>query len=303
MAEVKYEDRPWKKWYRMLGAPEGLLEAKYSIIETVYNVWTEKVPRDRIALVCDGYEMTGGEFIDKTKRLISLLRGLGLKKGDTVATLMFNGIPIGLCMVGFYLAGIIWQPVSAMQKRPEIERQLRASRAKAIICSDEFLDTVKEMKDRVSLEHIIVSSEKDFTSKQDENVVDPPGAVQFRNLLERHKPAEPVFDWKPDDVAILMFTGGATGLPKGVQMTHGNLVFLKQWMHDSLVASEPLVDAITGHLGMVVSQHIFHVGWGMYIMGLSLGCTVYIVKDPRDSRLIYEYLQKPGVALNLWAPG
>ena len=301
MAELKYEDRPWTKWYSMLGLPEELPEVKYSLIESIYKVWGEKVPRDRIAIVCEGYEMTAEDFIDKTKRFISAMRGLGLGKGDVVATLMPSGIPIGVCMPGIIGAGMTWQPISALQKKPEIYRQLREGRAKTIICSDKFLDTINEIKDKVSLEHIIVSSEKDFTSGQDEKVIDPPGAVQFRNLLERHEPAEPVFDLKTDDTVILIFTGGATGVPKGVQLTLGNINFYERLLVGLM--GEPLLDAITGHAAILSAQHMYHIGLVTYMLGLRLGCTTYIVPDPRDSRKIYEYLQKPGVVLNLSAPG
>ncbi len=300
MGSLQYSDRFWTKWYRMLGMPEELPEPPVSIIEQIYNVWAERVPRDHIAMVCGGYEMTAKEMLDTTLRIISALRAMGVEKGEKVATLIGNGIQLATFMFALQLGGFTWQPISALQKEPEIARQLRESDAKVIICYERLLPMVESVKAESALEHIIVTDERDYTAVQDASVSDPPGAVQLRSLLARHEPGQPDFNRTKDDDAVLIFTGGATGVPKGVQLTLGNINYFEALLGSVL---GPLEDVLVGNIAMVVAQHMFHIGIVIWLLGMRLGCTLYLVHDPRDARTIYNYLTKPGVFFALYAPG
>ena len=300
MEQLTYTDKFWTKWYRMLGMPEELPEPGHSTVQSIYKVWTEKVPPEKTALVCGGYEMTAGEMIDAVKRMTSALINLGMSKGDTVATLMGNGIPVAISILGILCSDMTWQPISTLHKEPEIARQLKASGAKTIICYERFLDMARDLQEKTDIANIIVTSERDFTAVQEGAVEDPPGAHQLRNLLAQSEPVTPPFKAEEDDVQILLFTGGATGVPKGVQLSRRNMDFVNQVMGGLL---GPLEDVLIGSISMVVAQHIFHIGLGILMIGLRLGCTVYLVYDPRDTKTLYHYLTKPGVYFALYAPG
>jgi len=300
MEQLAYSDRFWMKWYRMLGLPEELPEPEYSIAESIYKIWTERVPPDKVALVCGGYEMTAKELIDKTNRMASALKGIGMRKGDVVATLVGNGIPVALSVFGSMCANLTWQSMSTLHKLPEIERQLRESGAKTIICYERFLDRIKSIQEKTAVKNIIVTSERDFTAVQESSVVDPPHAFQLRNLLAENEPTTPVFNWEKDDVMVLFFTGGATGVPKGVQWSMENLSIVDKLIGGML---GPLEEVLIGNISMLVAQHIFHVGLGFLLIGFRLGCTVYLLYDPRDTKTLYQYLTKPGVFMSLFAPG
>jgi len=273
MEQLTYAGRFWTKWYRMLGMPEELPEPESSTLQSVYRVWTEKIPPDKTALVCDGYEMAAGEMMDASMRMTSALTALGMSKGDTVATLAGNGIPLVIGILGTLGADMTWQPISTLHKRPEIERQLRASGAKTVICCERFLDMVKSLRDGTAVSNIIVTSERDFTAVQEGAVEDPPGAYQLRNLLAEAEPVMPAFRCGKDGVQVLLFTGGATGVPKGVQISRSNLDYVNQVIGGVL---GPLEEVLTGNISMVVAQHIFHIGLGILMIGLRLGCSIYI---------------------------
>lgn len=300
MADLNYSDRFWKKWYKMSGLPEELPDPEQWIIEGIFKVWSQKLPQDKVGIVSGGYEMTVGETMDMAKRLVSIFKGLNMQKGGIVATWMGNGIPLAVCPLGIMASNLTWQPISSLQKAPELERQLRESGAKTIICHDTYLEIVESVRKKTALENIIVVSDRDFTAVQDVSVAHPPGAYNLRKLLTEYEPATPVFDWGRDDVAVLLFTGGATGVPKGVQTSMGNCSYYEQLLTGT---TGPLLDILVGNLSMVVAQHIFHVGIITWIIALRLGCTLYVVRDPRDTRSIYQYLTKPGVFFSLFAPG
>jgi len=297
---LNYSDRFWTKWFKILGFPEEVPEECPSIMKSIYEVWTEKVPPDRIALVCGGYEMTAKEMINCSKRMIGAFKGLGLKKNDIVAMLMGNGIPLSLSMLAVQLAEMACQPISILQKTPEIERQLRESGTTTIICYESYLGLIESIKDKTQLKNIIVTSERDFTTVQEATVSDPPGAYQLRNLLAQAEPLDPSFTRDQEDVAVLIFTGGATGEPKGVQIPLRGFNYFEAIINTLF---GPLQDVLVGHISMVVAQHIFHIGLATWLLGMRLGCTSYVVYDPRDTRSLYNYLTKPGVFFALYAPG
>lgn len=321
MAELRYEDRFWTKWYREHGLPEVLpdVDDKFwrewyknmgipeewgrvknrSLADLLIKVF-ENTPADREFVICAGYAMTAMETLDKVKRLVSALKDLGVKRGDTNAIFMSNGTPFFIAFLSNLLSGATTEVTSSLLKKSEILRQMKGGRAKVVFCTDDLVDIILSIKDETSIKHVIVASTKDFTAEQEEKVKKIPGTISFRDLLEKYEPIEEVsWDWRSDDVIALAFTGGATGRPKGVQVGY----YTFEWLLKLYFLFAPIADEILGHLNaaMVVGQHMFHIGYATMLIGMFLG-RVYIVQDPRDIKPMYKYMCEPGSLMVLYAP-
>ncbi|MEM2851067.1 MAG: long-chain-fatty-acid--CoA ligase [Candidatus Bathyarchaeia archaeon] len=153
-------------------------------------------------------------------RLALGLIDFGIKKDDVVALLEYNSPEYIISVYGITKAGAIVTPLNTMVKGDEAEYQLKDSEAKIIIVNKDLSNVVASIRNRTRLEKVIVIGE---------NV--PSETISFDILLKREctlreckmlHQLERIISPK-EDLAILQYTAGTTGLPKGVMLTHYNL--------------------------------------------------------------------------------
>ena len=170
-------------------------------------------------------QFTFKEWNERTCRLANALADLGLKKGDRFAVLAYNCVE----WMDFYGAaakgGFLCVPLMFRLAAPEMEYIINHCEAKAFIVQSgkdpadgkEFpwIEQVNGMKKNLkTVEHYI-----NFA-------VDSPsydGFINYEQMLAKASPAEPDVEVTPDDIWVIMYTGGTTGLPKGVMKSHANL--------------------------------------------------------------------------------
>jgi Acyl-CoA synthetases (AMP-forming)/AMP-acid ligases II len=161
-----------------------------------------------------------------------------------------------------------------------LEHEIGTSGAKGVICLDESLELIKSIKDMTSLEFIIVTSVKDYTQNEPE-LKDIPGTYQFRDLIAKYESKPPSVEIDPkEDLALLQFTGGTTGLPKGVMLTHFNItsnVLQVPWMLCSFA------DQMKGDGALLLALPFFHV-YGHFAMNsaICMAQSMLLVSDARD---------------------
>ncbi|XP_020710124.2 4-coumarate--CoA ligase 1-like isoform X2 [Athalia rosae] len=179
--------------------------------------WSEK-----IALKCGitGRAYKYREARDASNWVARSLLNIGLKNGDVVALVLPNVPETAIAFLGTSEAGLIATTVNPLYTVDEIGKQLANSEAKAVITTAELGYTVlraakSSMPDKFPL--IVID---DGTRSI------PPGSIPFKDLIDRGKtlPAVPSKPWTPDDVAVLPYSSGTTGLAKGVMLTHRNLI-------------------------------------------------------------------------------
>lgn len=199
---LKYPDIP--AWWIMQRNIEGFAE-KTAVILVNHEDLSE-IER-----------MTYGELWQSANSLAAGLRKLGIRKGDRVATLLPNSASIIISYYGVWMAGAALTPCNVLAKEKELEYQLKDSGASMIIAAEHLSGLARSVSERMGLKLVLVSA-GDPAGKI-------PGAIGFENLIRNagERPAD--FSLNPaEDMAVLLYTGGTTGNPKGTVLTHRNIV-------------------------------------------------------------------------------
>ncbi|MGD0855758.1 MAG: AMP-binding protein [Dehalococcoidia bacterium] len=240
--ENTYEQKPWVKSY-----PEGVpLEVKVPEI-SVCQAFDEATVKwkDRTALIFYGNKISFGDLRDKVDRFANALRDLGIKKGDIVAMLMLNSPEYIIAFYAVLKLGAMVTPISPVYVSPEIKHQLEDSGAQTIVCLDILWEGVE--KTGIQLKNVILCNiaqslpaatrilGKSILRGVYQKMVAPPASINKRpgfykydELIKKYKPEPPRVDINPrEDGVSTPYTGGTTGRPKGVVLTHRNFLAIK----------------------------------------------------------------------------
>jgi acyl-CoA synthetase (AMP-forming)/AMP-acid ligase II len=155
------------------------------------------------------------EWNERSCRLASALSNMGLKKGDRFAALGYNCVEWMEIYAAAAKGGFICVPIMFRLAAPEMEYIINHCEAKAFIVQDQWVDRVNGMKKNIPTMERYVSF-----------AVDNPhfdGYLSYEDLLAKASPEEPATEVVPEDVWVIMYTGGTTGKPKGVLKTHESL--------------------------------------------------------------------------------
>jgi long-chain acyl-CoA synthetase len=165
---------------------------------------------DRVGLLGDWGQLTFAELATRAGRVADGLTALGVRPGDRVGYMMNNHPDVVAAYFGILRAGGVAVAVNVMLKAAELTYLLNDSGASVIVCEPAVVDTVlRASKDAAAVRSIVVVGDE------------APGTIAFRTLLDAGAGSRtPIVDRDPDDVAMIMYTSGTTGAPKGVMMTH-----------------------------------------------------------------------------------
>jgi long-chain acyl-CoA synthetase len=175
---------------------------------------------------------------DAAWRFANGLRRMGVKKGDRVALVMPNSPQFVIAFYGALRAGAVVVPCNPLYTPPELQHQLTDSGATVVVVLSRLYPVVKAARANTAVEHVIVTNIKEemppvlrvlFTLAKEKKdghrqaFAGDPGAVSLREVLSA--PADPFEGGtRPDDLAVLQYTGGTTGVSKGAMLSHRALV-------------------------------------------------------------------------------
>lgn len=238
-AIAQYLAKPWLKFCDP--RTPATVEVPLQSIPQIFDEAARRAP-ERTAVMFYGRGITYGELLDATDRLACALADLGVKKGDRVALYLLNSPQFIIAYFAALKCGATVTPISPVYTSHEVRYQLEDSGARVVICQDILHDKVPSCG--ATLDHVIVTNVgeylpalKRFLGKgplaklfSDVNLGSPEIPVAsnlhwFQDLLKRYPPKAPQVAIDPrKDLAALPYTGGTTGHPKGVMLTHYNLV-------------------------------------------------------------------------------
>lgn len=259
-----------------------------------------------------GKDITFSELDCKVKQFANYLRKLGVRKGDRVAIMLPNCPQAVIGYYGTLLAGGIVVQTNPLYTERELEYQLHDSGAKVILCLDLVFPKVNDVQSATKIEHIIVTRIADFLPFP-KNLIYPFVQKKQANLVVKVIESETIHIWKSverendevvevpcdpeNDLALLQYTGGTTGFPKGVMLTHKNLV------SNTLMGAHWLYNCKEGEEVVLGVLPFFHVYGMTAVMNLTVMQGYKMVIVPKfDIKMVFEAIKKHKVTLFPGAP-
>ena len=277
---VRYEDKPWLASYEK-GVPVTM-EYEDICLPAILERTANQFPNN-MALLFQGYQITFRQLNDMVNRFAACLHDFGVKKGDSVAILLPNVIP---CVVAYYAilkVGGITVMNNPLYSDRELKYQFNDSDSKILITIDLLGNRMIDLRVETGIQQVVYTSIGDYLPFP-KNLLFPLVAKK-KNLAADVKPAENVYKWKDllaksttpppdvslafDDVAMYQYTGGTTGVSKGVMLTHGNLSKQVQqaeaWFPKFNKGEEIMLGALPFFhvFGLSVAMNFaIYMGWG-----------------------------------------
>ncbi|WP_026693715.1 long-chain-fatty-acid--CoA ligase [Peribacillus kribbensis] len=244
---------------------------------------------DKCAIHFMGRKLSFKQVYDSALKFAHYLRGLGVNKGDRVAIMLPNTPQSVIAYFGSLIAGAVVVQTNPLYMERELEYQMKDSGAKVILTLDILFPRAEKVLPQTNLEHIIVTAIKDFLpfpknliypfiqKKQYNMVVNVEHEGNYHLFTEIMK-QEAKGEWElgldvNEDLALLQYTGGTTGFPKGVMLTHKNLVSNAQMCSAWLYKDS---DENRNILGILPFFHVFGMTTVM-ILSIMEGCRMTLL--------------------------
>jgi long-chain acyl-CoA synthetase len=268
-------NRFWLKSYPP-GVPSDIDPSVYPSVVALIEESFAKYRRQK-AYVCMDKAITFGEVDTLSQALAAWLQGRGLKRGARVAIMMPNVLQYPVAVAAVLRAGFIAVNVNPLYTAPELEHQLEDSGAEAVIVLENFASTLEQALGagaaKTAVKHVVVASMGDLLGFPKGLIVNfvvrtvrkmipaftLPGHFKFNDVIAAGRSmafARP--DLGPDDVAVLQYTGGTTGVAKGATLLHhtivANLLASEAWMQPGLKRKQ-----LTGQFTIVCALPLYHV--------------------------------------------
>jgi long-chain acyl-CoA synthetase len=171
------------------------------------NLLTDSAKRDadHVAIKLDDAELTYGQLEEGSARIAGLLNEKGIEPGDRVGIMLPNVPYFPVCYYGVLRAGCIVVPMNVLLKKREVAFYLRDSGAKLLFAWEDFAEDAQAGAEEVGAECLLVT----------------PG--EFEEEVGRAEAITELADTADEDTAVILYTSGTTGTPKGAELTHANL--------------------------------------------------------------------------------
>lgn len=278
---MNYSDKPWLKSYK-LGPYKLKASCQPYPVEPLWKVLDNAAEAGggKTAVQLGDRAISYKELREQADALAFVLAGLGIRRGDRVCLFLPNCIEFVVGDWGIIKAGGATVPTSTMRTNEGLLHELSQSGARAVICCEADLPRVLALKNKTAFENVIVVP--DVGSEGLKIEMPGEGIFEFKKLIQENLGKKAAVDIDPmNDLCELSFTGGATGLPKGVMITHfnryANLVHGLGWM------MEPLSRGIIGKSSVFITIPLFHsYGHALVHMAAYWSLRVIIAPDPRN---------------------
>ncbi len=296
-----YDEKIWLKHYDQ-GVPATVEYPKVPLF-TFLEESASAYPHNR-ALSYLGNNISYSKLERLVNKAANTLTELGVQKGDRVALYLANTPQFVIMLYGMLKIGAIAVPINPLFKSEEVAYELKDSGAKTVIVMSRFYPIIQQIKEGTALKNIIVTNVKEyfpfltkilftlFKEKEDRVRIDA-SDHRLEELMQKSSDKRPDIAVDHDDIALLQYTSGTTGTPKGVMLSHYNLVVnalqCRAWVTDTVEGQECV-------LGWLPFFHSF----GMTAcLSYTMSCagTLVLTPNPRDLAYILKTMEKEKVTI------
>jgi long-chain acyl-CoA synthetase len=241
---VAQENQPIKNW--PAGVPRSIMDYEQPLFD-ILDETARDYPNQVYTLFNDG-KKTFSQVKDTADRLANFLASRGIRKGDRVAIFLPNIPHYPAIFFGILKAGAVCVTCNPLYTASELNYQLNDAGVKAVFCMDHpqfYPTTVAAVRD-TDVRTVVVCNVKSYLPKVKAILGSllgkipradhyQPGHLFFDQVVEAASPAPPDIAINPsEDLALIIYTGGTTGVPKGAALTHANFTYdlraLEQWV-------------------------------------------------------------------------
>lgn len=298
-------NKVWLKHYPE-GVPHEIDPDQYPSLVALLEESFQKY-RDRAAYKFLGKTVTFGQVDDQSRAFAAYLQSQGLEKGDRVAIMMPNVPQYPIAVAGILRAGMVVVNVNPLYTPRELEHQLKDSGAKAIVIIENFAKTLQECQAHTPTKKVILTSMGELLGlkglivnyvvrnvKKMVPAFNLPGAVRFKEALAAGRGAafrKP--EIKRDDIAVLQYTGGTTGVSKGAVLLHRNVianVLQSEAWNNPAMKKVPAGEQVVTICALPL-YHIFAFTVNMMLSMRIGGCNV-LIPNPRDIPAVLKELSQ-----------
>jgi len=299
-------DRVWLSSY-----PEGVPpDIDFSQYSSLVGLMEESFARyaERTAYSYMGKNISYAQTDAESQALAAYLQSLGLNKGDRVAIMMPNVPQYPVAVAAILRAGYVVVNVNPLYTARELEHQLKDSGARAIVIIENFASTLEKCIAQTPVQHVVLASMGDRLGWLKGAVVNHvvrkvkklvpafelPQAVRFNQALTQGRK----LPWRkpeigPDDIAVLQYTGGTTGVSKGAVLLHRNVianVLQSEAWNDPVMKRVPANEQPTSVCALPL-YHIFAFTVNM-MLSMRTGGKTILIPNPRDLPAVLKELSK-----------
>ena len=300
------DSRPWLAEYPPGVAVDIDMGGYESLVELLEQTFTQF--RDRTSFTMMGRDMSYGELDQASKSIAVYLQKIGLQRGDRVAVMMPNILQYPIAAMAIIRAGMVLVNVNPLYTARELEHQLKDSGARTIVIMENFAHTLEQCIGNTALQHVVLSAMGDqlgllkgalvnLVVRSVKKLVPAyhlPGAVRFNHALAQgargtlKKP-----NLQSDDIAMLQYTGGTTGISKGAILLHRNVianVLQSEAWNDPVMQQVPESEQPTTICALPL-YHIFAFTVNM-MLSMRTGGKTILIPNPRDLPAVLKELSK-----------
>lgn len=301
-----YADKPWTKFYDP-GVPETLAPYPETTLHDLLRRSARQYP-DHTALLTDAklpllghrhQSLSYHELDTLSDAIAAALINFGLKKGDRVAIVMPNIASFVIAYYGILKAGGVVVATNPTYPPLKMQHQIDDCDAEIVVTISLFYPTIKAIQPRTKVKRVVVANVKDHLpglarflfskvrEKKEDHFLDhlEDGDIRMQDLLAQFAGQKPNLTVTPDDLALIQYTGGTTGVSKGALATHRAIVASTEMITSWTAVAIPGVPERPRHEMVILGAlPMFHVYGLIVILSQSVasGCKLILVPNPRD---------------------